>query len=102
MNYLDEIFARADIQKIRSFLLHGAEGKIDPRSYKERIDVPHRAFLARLRRDYPDQKEFEEITGFVYDYIAATEEVYMEIGLQAGAILAAQTAQHLKTAVQGE
>ena len=76
MNYLDEIFARADIQKIRGFLLHGAEeNSPDPRSYKERIDSAHKAFIARLRVDYPEEKEYEEIIGPIYDYVTAIEEV---------------------------
>ena len=102
MNYISEIFTRADIQQIRGFLLHGAEGNTDPRPYKERIDSAYEAFSTRLQMDYPNEKDFEEIARFVYDYISTTEEVYMEIGLQVGAILAAQIAQSLKTAFEGE
>lgn len=102
MNYIDEIFLRADIQQIREFLLHGAEGNTDPRPYKERIDNAHGEFYERLQKDYPDRVEFEEITRLIYNYVSKTEEVYMEIGLQVGAILAAQTAQNLKTAFEGE
>lgn len=102
MNYIGEIFTRADIQQIREFLLHGAEGNIDPRPYKERIESAYRALSVRLRRDYPNEKDFEEIIGFAYDYATATEEVYMEIGLQAGAILAAQAAQNVKAAFEEE
>lgn len=103
MNYIDEIFARADIQQIREFLLHGTEeNSIDRRPYKERIESAHKAFSARLRMDYPDEKDFEEITTPIYDYATAIEEVYMEIGLQVGAILAAQTAKNLKSAFEGE
>lgn len=103
MNYLDEIFTRADLQQIRAFLLHGAEeSSLDPRPYKERIDNAHRAFTVRLHRDYPNEKDYEEITGSIYDYAAAIEEIYMEIGLQVGAILAAQIAKNLKTAFEGK
>ena len=102
MNYIDEIFTRADIQQIRGFLLGGTEGDgIDPRPYQERIESAHDAFTARLQRDYPDEKDFEEITESIYNYATAIEEVYMEIGLQVGAILAAQTAQSLKAAFEG-
>lgn len=103
MNYLDEIFIRADIQQIREFLLHGVdENHLDPRPYKERIESAHKAFTARLHRDYPNEKDFEEITEPIYNYATAIEEVYMEIGLQVGAILAAQTAQNIKAAFEGE
>ena len=101
MNYIHEIFTRADIQQIREFLLHGTEEtSLDPRPYKERIDSAHKAFTARLHRDYPDEKDFEEVTEPIYHYVNAIEEVYMEIGLQAGAILAAQTALNLKAAFE--
>ena len=40
MNYIDEIFFRGDIQQIREFLLHGVEGEVDPRAYKERQRLP--------------------------------------------------------------
>lgn len=103
MNYIDEIFTRADIQQIREFLLHGVEeNNLDPRPYKERIASAHKAFSARLHRDYPDEKDFEEVTEPIYGYATAIEEVYMEIGLQVGAILAAQTAQNIKKAFEGE
>lgn len=103
MNCIDEIFIRADIQQIREFLLHGVEeNHLDPRPYKERIQSAHKAFTARLHRDYPNEKDFEEITEPIYDYATAIEEVYMEIGLQVGAILAAQTAQNIKAAFEGE
>lgn len=100
---VDEIFMRADIQQIREFLLHGVEEiNLDPRPYKERIESAHKAFSDRLHRNCPNQKDFEEITDPIYDYATAIQEVYMEIGLQVGAILAAQTAQNLKAAFEGE
>ncbi len=102
MNYIDEIFWRTDIQQIREFLLHGTEGNVDPRPYKERIESAHDKIYERIQKDYPNQTEFEEILSLIYKYISATEGVYMEIGLQAGAILAAQTAQNLKTALAKE
>lgn len=39
MNYIDEIFRRADIQCISMFLLYGTDGKMDPGNYEERIDM---------------------------------------------------------------
>lgn len=99
MNYISEIFARSDIQQIRAFLLHGVEDSTDPRPYLERIESAQRAFLTRLHRDYPNEKDFEEILEPIYNYVDTIEEVYMEIGLQVGASLAAQTAQNFKTAL---
>ena len=103
MNYIDEIFARADIQQIRKFLLHGVEETcVDPRSYRERIASADDAVTARLKKDYPNEKDFEEIMGPIYRYVGTIEEVYMEIGLQVGAILDAQTALTLRAAIEWE
>ena len=100
MNYIDEIFARADIQQIRAFLMDGAEGVIDPRPYKERIDSADRALSDRLHRDYPNADDLNEIISIKNAYGSAIEDVYMEIGLQIGAILAAQAVWNVKTAVE--
>lgn len=94
MNYIDEIFTRADIQKVRSFLLHGtAECFIDPRPYKERIERAEKRMTARLRETYPELEEYDEITGLLFAYVGEIGSVYTEIGLQVGAILAAQVCQ---------
>lgn len=100
MDYIDEIFTRADIQQVRAFLIDGVEGVTDPRSYKERIDSPYHALSARLHRDYPNQADYEEITRYIYEYGDALESVYMEIGLQIGAMLAVQAAWNVKTALE--
>lgn len=103
MNYIDGIFTRADIQQIREFLLHGVEElNIDPRTYKERLESAQKSITVRLREEYPDNEEYEEITGLLYEYVSAAEAVYMEIGLQVGAMLVAQTTRNLKTAFEGE
>ena len=100
MDYIDEIFARADIQQIRAFLMDGAAGVTDPRSYKERIDSADQALSVRLHRDYPNENDFDEIISIKNAYGSAIENVYMEIGLQVGVILAAQAAQNVKTALE--
>lgn len=103
MNYIDEIFTRADIQQIREFLLHGVEAlAIDPHTYKERLESIQKRMTARLREKYTDTEAYEEITGLLFEYVDAVEAVYMEIGLQAGAILAAQTARNIKAALNGK
>lgn len=98
-NYIDEIFLRADLQQVREFLLQGVGCDIDPRPYLERIKIPETRALDRLEKEYPDKYEFEEITGLMYDYINAVQAVYMEIGLQVGALLAAQAGNNIRTAL---
>ncbi|MBD5094819.1 MAG: hypothetical protein HDT26_11175 [Subdoligranulum sp.] len=96
MDYIDEIFTRADIQQIRAFLMDGAECVTDLRPYKERIDSAEQALSDHLHRDYPNENDFDEIISIKNAYGSAIENVYMEIGLQIGAILAAQVVWNVK------
>jgi len=98
MSYITEIFERLDIQHIREFLLHGIdETEIDTRSYMERLKTPEKIMTSMLHSKFSDGKEYEEITDKVYDYATAYEEVYMEIGLQCGFVLAMQIFNNTKS-----
>ena len=91
MSYIDEIFARLDIQHIREFLLHGVdEMNVSTKSYEERMDEKQKPAIEFIRGKFPDMDECEGITGKVYDYAGVCEDVYMEIGMQCGAVLAAR------------
>ena len=68
MNYIDEIFLRADIQQLRMFLLYGVDGDPDPRPYQERLDSAQKPMTARFQQEYPDMEKYEEMTGLVYNY----------------------------------
>lgn len=103
MNYMEEIFLRADIQQIREFLLHGVEGgDIDPRPYEERLESALKHVTDKLCESFPEEQEHEKMLQLVYKCVASFEDVYMEVGLQIGAILAAQVCQNMKTAFKGE
>ena len=103
MNYVEKIFSRADIQQIREFLLRGVEARnIDRRPYIERTEYALKRVTDQLHEVYPEQEDFEKAVNLVYMCVGAFEDVYMEIGLQAGTILAAQVCQNLKTAFEGE
>jgi hypothetical protein len=43
-----------------------------------------------IQAKFPDMYEHEQITNHFYDYAIALEDVYMEIGIQCGAVLAMQ------------
>ena len=80
---------------MREFLASGVECvEIDPRSYKERIEVSRKYFLDSLRKAFPDKNEYEEMASRLYGFVGAVEDVYMEIGLQAGFRLAVQLLQN--------
>lgn len=103
MNYIDEIFTRLNIQQIREFLLHGTEdGEINPKSYYGRINTAKKSAMAMLQSKFPDNEELEIVTDPVLDYVTATEEVYMEIGLQSGIILGMQILSNTKIPPKSE
>lgn len=87
---IEEIFARANIQQISEFLLYGCDCVPDPRPYEERTEGSLSRVIDRLFADYPNRAEFEEMYGLVYACASAFEAVYMEIGVQVGALLAVQ------------
>ena len=91
MNYIDEIFERADIQHIREFLLSGMECiQTSPKSYQQRLNEAWEPVDAVIKSKFPDEKEQEKIFNEITRHAAATQDVYTEIGLQCGAILAAR------------
>ena len=90
MDFTEAIFARADMQQIAEFLLHGCGCAPDLRTYWERTEGTLSRVIDRLFADYPNRAEFEEISGLVYACVSAFEAFYMEIGVQAGVLLAAQ------------
>ena len=91
MNYIDDIFERLSIQNLREFLLHGVEERhVSGKSYKARIDEAEKPAIAFIRGKFPDGDEYEKITNKVFGYTTALQDVYMEIGMQCGAVLAAQ------------
>lgn len=90
------------MQQISEFLLHGSDCVPDPRPYKERLETTLNCVIDRLFADYPNRAEFEEISGLVYACVSAFEAVYMEIGVQAGALLAAQVCSARNAAVRQE
>lgn len=98
MSYIDEIFTRLDVQHIREFLLHGTEEcKISKQSYYERLRTAEKAANSFLRSFYSSDDEYEQSTMPVFNYVSATQEVYMEIGLQCGLLLATQINRNTQT-----
>ena len=103
MNYIEEIFLRADIQHIREFLLHGTESLVlHQEPYKERIEKTQKKVDKRVHEIYSTEEECEEMMAIIFDYSSAVEQVYMEIGLQVGLMLAYQFFRNFKTAVEKE
>lgn len=83
MDYIEQIFARAELQQICSFLLYGTE----------REEAALRHVISRLQARLPEDED--ELSNLVCAYGAACQDVYMEIGLQIGAKLAVQACGNL-------
>ncbi|MCQ4638685.1 hypothetical protein NE619_18325, partial [Anaerovorax odorimutans] len=89
MSYISEIFDRLDVQNIREFLLRGVEcPEINPMGYQERLELAETKVREQIRKRYPKLQEDEDLMDRVLSYGSETEDVYMEIGLQCGFILA--------------
>lgn len=87
----DEMFKRSSLQQLREFLLHGTEcGAISEKSCEQRLKEAGKAVFSMIRKKFPDMEEQEKLTGELYSYVGTVENVYMEIGLQCGMLLAVQ------------
>lgn len=87
----EKVLERSDIQHLRSFLLYGKECEnINHDTYRKRVDEPRRAVLKMIEKKFPDMDDNEPLNGKVLDATGAYMEVFMELGLQAGMMLAAQ------------
>ena len=95
MNYIDEIFLRANLQSLCGFLQYGVDGEGDPRPYAERINGANDAIAARIRQAVPGEPAGDAVLSEVYQYGGTLSDVYMELGVQAGILLAAQLGRNL-------
>ena len=87
MSYTNEIFKRLDLQSIREFLLHGAEGlEISNQSYEQRIRNAEKISFQQLEKRF-SKEEYDEIIADIYDFAGIVENVYTEIGMICGAVL---------------
>ena len=95
MNYIDEIFKRANIQSIRNFLLYGTENIIeDTNLYEDKLKNAEKNLISNIHKHF-SEKEAENIISLIYMYGTVNEEVYMEIGMQIGMILSTEIFQNL-------
>jgi hypothetical protein len=91
MSNVSEIFQRLDIQHIREFLLNGVEcAEISNKSYKQRIDEARTPAVKIIKKQASDIAEYAAILREVNNYVDVVKDVYMEIGIQCGAIIAMQ------------
>lgn len=99
MNYIDEIFTRANIQQIREFLMHGVDCvEVKSEGYLERLEKSYKPVNDIIYHYFPERKENDKIMDRIGLCLGEAEDVYMEIGLQCGFILAMQIISNTKNA----
>ena len=90
-NNTSEIFKRMNLQDIRHFFIYGADEYVpDTRSYVERIKTGSDPIYERLESVYPKGTELDAANNDLSAALDAYEEVYMELGMKAGARLVCQ------------
>lgn len=89
MDYIEKLFSRLNLQHIREFLLYGTEAVEITEQNRERLDTSQQPVLEMIQKAYPGELESSEVDLF-YQALSAAQEVYLEIGIRAGAILTAQ------------
>lgn len=88
MDDFKRIFERMEIGQICTFLLNGVDDlKADTRSYEQRIKEEDEPLYKRLENLYPDGQERDDFLSDITQALVIREEVYMEIGMKAGAKL---------------
>ena len=85
-NFINEAFARMDLQQIREFLLHGVEDcNQTSQSYYIRLKEDSAAIYKRLSATYPDGESLDAANADLCQALSSYESVYTEIGMKAGA-----------------
>lgn len=85
----NKVFERVNLQFLREFLLYEGECEKEIGTYQERLSRAERLVIDKLRL-YPKLCTRTELTDTLYHYVNVTQNVYMEVGIKCGAMLAAQ------------
>ena len=89
--YVNEIFARMNLQQIREFTLYGTEDKHnDTEPYHVRLKQNSDPIYNRLRSIYSENPDHDKVMDELSQALASHCAVYMEIGMKAGARLVHQ------------
>jgi hypothetical protein len=83
---MEDTFARMDLQEIREFFLTGNNPrKLETDSYDKRLRDGTEPIHSRLVQYFTDKMEREYATSELADALGVYSDVYMEIGMKAGA-----------------
>ena len=82
---ISEIFKRANLQRLRLFLLNESTAKsVSEKGWDERLEEACTPVFALLESLFPDMAEQERALEPLYHCIHEIEAVYFEIGLKCG------------------
>jgi len=85
---INQTFDRVDLKQIRAFLFMGAESCNKPdETYDVRLTKASDPLYERINSLYSDAAELTEATNEVSTALSTYQDVYMEIGMKAGARL---------------
>jgi len=87
--YINAAFARVNLEQIRSFILTGLEDKQEllDEQYNARLEKASEPIYNRLSSLYPSANELTEPANELSHALSTFQDVYMEIGMKAGAKL---------------
>ena len=95
MSYISEIFDRLELQQIREFLINGLEcTEISAKTCEERLKEAEKLLFKTIQEKLPPVDEYNQITGDIHDYAKVIRDIYMEIGMQCGAVLMMKLLKH--------
>ena len=88
-DHITKTFARMDMQKLIRFLIYGEESKTQDNTtpYSERLDKASEPIYNRIYSLYPNAKDATEPCNELSNALSTFQDVYMEIGMKAGARL---------------
>jgi len=87
MSYVEETLKRASVQSIREYLMYGDSVGEQTESYEERLNKAFKDCL-QIAQKYDSRGEESELFAAINSMVTEHENVYMEIGIQAGFRLA--------------
>ena len=89
--YVNEIFARMNVQQYREFVLYGTEDKHTVTGpYHVRLKQGSDPIYSRLQSAYHDNHDQDKVMDELSQALSTHCAVYMEIGMKAGARLVYQ------------
>lgn len=91
MDYIKEIFERCTMDKVSTYLLCGAEAcESSAEGYEERLKNIRTKINAWIKSQFPEFEDFDNQSSHLRSLTTELENVYFQIGLQAGVMLAVE------------